>query len=241
MAQRRRLVRALAWIVGAWIVATVATVFALRWVNPPTTAFMMNARIDAVKKGDDSYRRRFEWVDYEHISPYAALAVIAAEDQRFPQHSGFDLKSIGDSIEKHRDGKGLRGASTISQQVAKNLFLWQGQNFVRKGLEAYFTVLIETLWPKQRILEMYLNIAEFGRGVYGVGAASRNYFGQSAGRLTPSESALLAAVLPSPRRFSVRSPSRYVQQRQNWILWQMQALGGRSYLFALESSEHKRR
>ena len=129
----------------------------------------------------------------------------------------------------------LRGASTISQQVAKNLFLWKDPSFVRKGFEAYFTILIETLWPKQRILEMYLNIAEFGRGIYGVGAASRYFFGKPAARLTPSEGALLAAVLPNPRRLSVHSPSAYVRQRQDWILWQMRALGGRSYLLAFES------
>ncbi len=238
MAERslgRRITRFLLWIALLWFGATLLTVLALRWLDPPTSAFMMRAQIDALAHGDRKYRTRYEWVDYSRISPNAAIAVIAAEDQRFAEHVGFDLKSIDESIRQHRHGKRLRGASTISQQVAKNLFLWKNPSFVRKGFEAYFTILIETLWPKQRILEMYLNIAEFGRGTYGVGAASRDYFGKPAAHLTPAEGALLAAVLPNPHRFSVRSPSAYVRQRQNWILWQMRALGGRSYLLAFES------
>jgi monofunctional biosynthetic peptidoglycan transglycosylase len=231
----RRITRFLFWVAILWFGATLLTVLALRWLDPPSSAFMMSARIDALVSGDRKYQTRYEWVDYKRISPNAAIAVIAAEDQRFAEHVGFDLKSIDESIRQHQHGKRLRGASTISQQVAKNLFLWNNPSFVRKGFEAYFTILIETLWPKQRILEMYLNIAEFGRGTYGVGAASRYFYGKSAARLTPAEGALLAAVLPSPRRFSVRSPSAYLRQRQNWILWQMHALGGRSYLLAFES------
>ncbi len=231
----RRITRFLIWVAILWFGATLLTVLALRWLDAPSSAFMMSARIDALVSGDRRYQTRYEWVDYRRISPNAAIAVIAAEDQRFAEHVGFDLKSIDESIRQHQHGKRLRGASTISQQVAKNLFLWNNPSFVRKGFEAYFTILIETLWPKQRILEMYLNIAEFGRGTYGVGAASRYFYGKSAARLTPAEGALLAAVLPSPRRLSVRSPSAYVRQRQNWILWQMRALGGRSYLLAFES------
>jgi monofunctional biosynthetic peptidoglycan transglycosylase len=231
----RRIARLFLWLALLWFGATILTVLALRWIAPPTSAFMMHAHFEALATHDRSYQPRFAWVDYAHISPNVAIAVIAAEDQRFAEHVGFDLKSIDESIRQHQRGKRLRGASTISQQVAKNLFLWKSQSFVRKGIEAYFTILIETLWPKQRILEMYLNIAEFGRGVYGVGVASREFFGQSAARLTPSEGALLAAVLPNPRRFSVRAPSAYVRQRQDWILWQMRALGGRSYLLAFES------
>jgi monofunctional biosynthetic peptidoglycan transglycosylase len=238
MAERslgRRITRLLFWIVMLWFGATVLTVLALRWLDPPTSSFMMQARVEALTSGDRKYRTRYEWVDYTRISPNAAIAVIAAEDQRFAEHVGFDLKSIDESIREHQRGKRLRGASTISQQVAKNLFLWQDPTLIRKGFEAYFTVLIETLWSKQRILEMYLNVAEFGRGTYGVGAASRYFYGKPAARLTPAEGALLAAVLPNPRRFNVRSPSAYVQQRQDWILWQMRALGGRSYLLAFES------
>lgn len=238
MAERslgRRITRFLLWIVLLWLGATLLTVLALRWLDPPTSTFMMSARMDALADGDRKYRTRYEWVDYSRISSNAAIAVIAAEDQRFAEHVGFDLKSIDESVRQHQRGKALRGASTISQQVAKNLFLWKDPSFVRKGFEAYFTILIETLWPKQRILEMYLNIAEFGRGIYGVGAASRYFFGKPAAHLTPSEGALLAAVLPNPRRLSVHSPSAYVRQRQDWILWQMRALGGRSYLLAFET------
>ena len=232
-----RLGRWLVWLVAGWIAVTFALVLILRWVDPPASAFMMNARMTALVTGDRTYRQRHQWVDYANISHYAPLAVIAAEDQRFPVHWGFDLKAIDDSIRAHRDGKRkrLRGASTITQQVAKNLFLWKGKSYVRKGLEAYFTVLLETLWPKQRIIEVYLNVAEFGRGVYGVEAASRYYFGSSSRWLSADRAALLAAVLPNPRRFKVNAPSNYVRERQSWILSQMRGLGGRSYLFAYES------
>ena len=144
--------------------------------------------------------------------------MIAAEDQNFPAHYGFDLKSINDALADRERGRRVRGASTISQQVAKNLFLWPEQSWLRKGLEAYFTVLIETLWPKQRILEVYLNIAEFGRGVFGVGAAAEVYFHKRAARLNVYDAALLAAVLPSPKRMRVNAPSSYVRSRQQWIL-----------------------
>lgn len=233
-----RLGRWLTWLVGGCIAVSVLIVLVLRWVDPPTSAFMLSAHAAAIVAGDRAYKQRYQWVDYQNISRYAPLAVIAAEDQRFPDHWGFDLKSIDDSIREHRNGKGkrLRGASTISQQVAKNLFLWKDQSFVRKGLEAYFTVLIEALWPKQRIIEVYLNVAEFGRGVYGIEAASRHFFGRSARWLSADQSALLAAVLPSPQRFRVNAPSNYVRGRQMWILSQMRGLGGRSYLFAYESA-----
>jgi monofunctional biosynthetic peptidoglycan transglycosylase len=231
-----RLWRWLVWLVTGWIALTVLLVLALRWVDPPVSAFMLNARLSALAAGDRTYRERHQWVDYADISRYAPLAVIAAEDQLFPLHWGFDLKSIDDSLRAHREGKRkrLRGASTITQQLAKNLFLWKGKSFVRKGLEAYFTVLLEGLWPKQRIIEVYLNTAEFGRGVYGVEAASRYFFGASARWLSPERAALLAAVLPNPRRLKVNAPSNYVLQRQSWILSQMRGLG-RAYLFAYES------
>ena len=226
----RRLVRWIAWLVGGWIVVTAISVLILRWVDLPTSAFMLSARTQAALAGDRTFRLRYRWVDYDNISRYAPLAVIAAEDQRFAEHWGFDFKSIDESIREHRNGRGkrLRGASTISQQVAKNLFLWNGKSFVRKGLEAYFTLLVEALWPKQRIIEVYLNIAEFGRGVYGVEAASRHFFRRPAGQLNAEQSALLAAVLPNPQRFKVNAPSRYVRSRQSWILSQMRRLGRRS-------------
>jgi monofunctional glycosyltransferase len=156
--------------------------------------------------------------------------VIAAEDQQFPFHTGFDLKSIRDAVRENAHRKRPRGASTISQQVAKNLFLWNGGGYVRKGLEAWFTVLIELLWPKERILEVYLNVAQFGRGVFGVEAASHTFWRKPAARLSRTEAATLAAVLPNPIRLRADRPSRYVQSRRDWILGQMSGLGGREYL-----------
>jgi len=173
---------------------------------------------------------RYRWVDDASISPQLKVAVIASEDQNFPAHYGFDLKSINDALVDRERGRRVRGASTITQQVAKNLFLWPQQSWLRKGLEAYFTVLIETLWPKQRILEVYLNVAEFGRGVFGVGAAADVYFRKSAARLNAYDAALLAAVLPSPKRMRVNAPSNYVRERQQWILGQMRGLGGTALL-----------
>jgi monofunctional biosynthetic peptidoglycan transglycosylase len=223
-----RCARALLWVILAWLALSIALVVALRWLDPPTSAFMLRERVVA------DARVRHRWVDWSGISAHAKVAVIAAEDQRFPDHAGFDLASINDALEDMERGRRVRGASTISQQVAKNLFLWPGQSWVRKGLEAYFTVLIELLWSKQRILEVYLNVAELGRGVYGVGAASDAFFHKSPARLNASEAALLAAVLPSPKRMRVNAPSRYVRSRQQWIQNQMRALGGSSLLQRLE-------
>jgi monofunctional biosynthetic peptidoglycan transglycosylase len=224
----RRLLRVVLWTLAVWVCLTVGAVATLRWVAPPTSAFMLRARATDVQP----IRQR--WVDWPQISPHAKVAVIASEDQKFPEHHGFDLDSINDALDAAQRGHRVRGASTISQQVAKNLFLWPGQSWIRKGLEAYFTVLIETLWPKQRILEVYLNIAEFGRGVYGVGAASEVFFRKSAARLTPDDAALLAAVLPSPTRMRVNAPSSYVRSRQYWIMGQMRGLGGVTLLKELE-------
>lgn len=160
-----------------------------------------------------------------NIPRHMALAVVAAEDQNFPHHFGFDVDAITRAVEHNEKGRTVRGASTISQQVAKNLFLWSGRSYVRKGLEAGLTVLIELLWPKKRILEVYLNIAEFGDGTYGVNAAARRFFNKPPDRLTAQEAALLAAVLPSPKRSSATHPSAYVRQRAQWIQTQMRQLG----------------
>jgi monofunctional biosynthetic peptidoglycan transglycosylase len=222
-----RSLRAVAWLAFASIVLTAALVLALRWVDPPTSAFILRERLHA----DHPIRHR--WVDWQDISPHAKVAVIAAEDQRFPTHFGFDLDAINRALSERERGR-VRGASTITQQVAKNLFLWPRQSWVRKGLEAYFTMLIEACWPKRRILEVYLNVAEFGRGTFGVGAASEAYFGKPAARLTAQEAALLAAVLPSPKRMRVDAPSSYVRSRQEWILAQMRALGGPAALRSIE-------
>ena len=217
--------KALALLVAASFVLTLA----LRWIRPLATAVTIERRIEALKEGR-SYHPARRWVRWDHISPYAALAVIAAEDQRFAQHHGFDVEAIQKAIDEHDRGRRLRGASTISQQVAKNLFLWSGRSFVRKGLEAYFTVLIELTWPKRRILEVYLNIVEFGDGVFGVEAASQRYFHKPAARLRAEDAALLAAVLPNPLRFRADRPSVYVQERREWILEQMGQLGGSQYI-----------
>jgi monofunctional biosynthetic peptidoglycan transglycosylase len=212
-----------------FLATSILAVLMFRWVPPFTTAVMMEHRVNSwfhlQASGVD-----YKWVSWDRISKLAAIAAIAAEDQNFPNHRGFDFKSIEKAIDAHNRGRRLRGASTISQQVAKNVFLWSGRSYIRKGLEAYFTVLIELLWPKRRILEVYLNVAELGDGIYGVEAASRRYFRKPAAKLTSSEAALLAAVLPNPIRFKVDKPSGYVRARRDWILQQMDQLGGRSYL-----------
>jgi monofunctional biosynthetic peptidoglycan transglycosylase len=210
-------------------------VLLLRWVDPWTSAFMVNARVDSWFDGDPRpLHLRQQWRDYEHISPQLALAVVASEDQRLLEHHGFDFNQIHKALDEADRGGRARGASTISQQVAKNLFLWSGHSWVRKGLEAWYTVLIEALWSKRRILEVYLNIAQFGRGVYGAEAAAQTFFGKPAARLTRAESARLAAVLPNPQRRRVDAPGSYVLQRQQEIEQQMAALGGTYYLRRLE-------
>lgn len=230
----RRILRGALLAVAAWITVTVAVVVALRWIDPPFTAFMLESRVAALVTREPGYEFRQEWRDWNRISKNAGLAVVASEDQMFPDHNGFDFKQIDKALEARERGRRVRGASTISQQVAKNLFLWPGQSWVRKGIEAGVTVLIEFAWSKQRILEVYLNIAEFGRGTYGVQAASRRFFHKDAARLAPSEAALLAAVLPAPKRFKVDAPSGYVRRRQAWIVRQMASLGGTGYVSNLD-------
>ncbi|MBV6418070.1 MAG: Monofunctional biosynthetic peptidoglycan transglycosylase [Steroidobacteraceae bacterium] len=219
-----RIARALLLAAAAFVVVTALAVLALRWVDPWTSAVMLESRLEARQEGLKSYRVRYRWIDASRMSPACARAVVAAEDQLFAEHSGFDFEAIRKAAEHNARSKRVRGASTISQQVAKNLFLWRGRSWVRKGFEVWFTVLIEALWPKERILEVYLNIAEFGRGVYGVEAAARTFWGKSASRLTRAEAATLAAVLPNPRRLRATAPSPYVQRRRDWILRQMSYL-----------------
>ena len=173
-----------------------------------------------------SARVRYTWVPRDQISRRAALAVLAAEDQKFFNHAGFDVESIRKVWKRNGRGHRVRGASTISQQVAKNLWLWPDRSWFRKALEAWFTLWVELLWPKERILEVYLNIAQFGPEVFGAEAASRLYFQKPAAALNAPEAARLAAVLPNPRVFLVRSPSRYTIRRQAWIQRQVGRLGG---------------
>jgi monofunctional biosynthetic peptidoglycan transglycosylase len=229
-----RVGRALLIGIAAWMAITVTAVVAMRWIDPPTTAFMLQDRVAALVTREQGYEFRHEWRDYDQISRNMPLAVVAAEDQQFPLHHGFDFKQIDKALKDRERGRRVRGASTISQQVAKNLFLWPGQSWFRKGLEAGITVLIELAWPKQRILEVYLNVAEFGRGTWGVQAASQRYFHKDASRLNRAEAALLAAVLPAPRRYRVDQPGPYVRKRQAWIQRQMASLGGPAYLANLD-------
>jgi monofunctional biosynthetic peptidoglycan transglycosylase len=230
----RRLLRIVLLLLLGWLLLTSVPVLVLRWLHPLTSAFMLEAAAQAALANQRGYRTDYRWVRLEHISPQAAIAVVASEDQNFPFHAGFDFESIQDAVRASERGKRLRGASTISQQVAKNLFLWPGHSFVRKAFEAYFTVLIEALWPKERILEMYLNVAQFGDGIYGVQAAAERFWGKAALRLTPEEAALLAAVLPNPLRLHAERPSAYVLERRDWILEQMRGLGGAGYLRSVE-------
>jgi monofunctional biosynthetic peptidoglycan transglycosylase len=226
--------RWLLWVglgLAALLVALpVFSILFLRWIPPPTTAIMLQQQVGAWLSREGDPRPQYRWTGWDRISPHARIAVVAAEDQNFPRHSGFDVKAIEDALEEHQNGRRLRGASTISQQVTKNLFLWPGRSFVRKGLEAYVTVLLEALWPKRRILEVYLNTAEMGPGIFGVTTASRLYFDKTPAALTPYEAALLAAVLPNPKRLHADRPSAYVRQRTSWILGQMARLGGEEYL-----------
>jgi monofunctional glycosyltransferase len=226
----RRLLRSLAILALAWLALSWLTVLLLRFVPPWTSAVMLERRVSAVIHGEKDFHLRQHWVPWSRISRWVPLAMVAGEDQKFPYHHGFDFDSIQNAMDAADDGKRLRGASTISQQVAKNLFLWNGRSFVRKGLEAWFTVLIEFTWPKQRILEVYVNIAELGDGIYGVGAASDVYFHTPPAQLGPAQAARLAAVLPSPRRLHADRPSAYVQRRASWIQQQMNQLGGPAYI-----------
>ncbi|PXF31327.1 peptidoglycan transglycosylase [Pokkaliibacter plantistimulans] len=186
---------------------------------------MVERYVQAWMEGDWRYTQDHDWVDWRNISRNMPLAVMASEDQRFPDHHGFDWVQMQKAVEDWQDGDRLRGASTISQQLAKNLFLWAGQNWLRKGLEVPLTFALEAFWSKQRILEVYLNVVEFGDGVYGVEAASLSYFRKHATQLSMSEAARLAAVLPNPKRFIADRPSSYVRQRQRWIEGQMNNLG----------------
>jgi monofunctional biosynthetic peptidoglycan transglycosylase len=218
----------MAWACAGLLVLMLAVILLFRFINPPTSAFML-----AYQLAGSGRVLEQEWVPLADISPWMPLAVVASEDQRFPEHWGVDFTAIRTALMEYRAGDGLRGASTITQQTAKNLFLWNGRSFVRKALEAGLALSIDALWPKKRILEVYLNIAEFGRGVYGVEAASRLYFGIHASQLSPEQAARLAAVLPNPKRLSAAQPSAYVWERVAWIRSQMAQLSGLRYLHGL--------
>lgn len=226
---KRLIVRCLLAVLGLWL----AGILLFSFLPVPFSSVMADRQISAWLNGDFSYVAHSSWVAMDDIAPSMALAVIAAEDQKFPDHWGFDFDAINSALRHNeRNTQQIRGASTLSQQMVKNLFLWDGRSWLRKGLEAGITTGVELVWTKRRILTVYLNIAEFGPGIFGVEAASRHYFNKSASRLTASESALLAAVLPNPIRFRVNAPSGYVIQRQQWILRQMRQIGGEAFLRA---------
>jgi monofunctional biosynthetic peptidoglycan transglycosylase len=202
----------------------VILILIMRWVDPLTSSFIMQRQLSLLMEGSPE-QVKHEWVDAENITPHMKLAVVAAEDQKFPTHFGFDVEAIEKAMEHNKKKKKIRGASTISQQVAKNLFLWPSRSLLRKGLEAYLTAWIEICWPKQRILEVYLNIAQFDDNVFGVASASEQLFKTTPAALSTYQSALLAAVLPNPVRYRAEKPSPFVQRRANWIQGQMSGLG----------------
>jgi len=189
----------------------------LKWLNPPITVTQLSSLLTG-------HGLKRDYVNKKQMSVNAKLAVIASEDQLFPDHNGFDFKSIEKAMKHNQKSKSLRGASTISQQVAKNVFLWQGRSWIRKGLEVYFTFMIELIWGKKRILQVYINVAEMGDGVFGIEAASQKYFNKPALNLSRQEAAMIAACLPNPVRYKVRPPSSYVLYRAGWIMRQMNNL-----------------
>ena len=228
---RRFLVR-LGWGFAGLAGFTLAVVLVFRFVPVPISALMAERKLVSVAQGR-TYEVRHQWVPLEEMAPCLGAAVIAAEDQNFSDHFGFDWQAIEKAVEHNEHSRRKRGASTLTQQTAKNLFLWSSRSWVRKGFEATFTLLLETCWSKRRILEVYLNSVEFGDGVFGVEAASRKYFGKPARNLRASEAALLAAVLPNPIKYRADAPSAYVRGRQEWILGQMRNLGGDQVVKAL--------
>ena len=230
----RRLRRWLVVLAMLFVAITTLQVLALRFIDPPFSAFMAARQFEAATERDWGFRVAYDWRDLDEMAPHLPVALVAAEDQNFASHHGFDFKAIAKARKHNARGRKTRGASTISQQLAKNLFLWSGRSWVRKGVEAWYTLLIETLWPKRRILEVYATVAEFGDGIYGAQAAARSFFRKDAARLSPAEAARLAAVLPSPRRYSAGRPGPYVQRRARSIQRQMRYIGGSGYLRALD-------
>lgn len=227
----RRLTRALVWFAAG----SVLLVLIFRWVPPPGTALMVERKIESWIDGEPIDLQR-DWEPWEKISDDLKVAVIAGEDQKFASHWGFDFVAIQAALAHNERGGTVRGASTLSQQVAKNQFLWSGRSWLRKGLEVWFTALIELIWSKERILEVYLNSAEWDEGVFGAQAAARHHFGVDASKLSRQQASLLAAVLPNPRNWSASRPSTYVARRAGWIRQQMSQLGGDSYLEQLDGA-----
>lgn len=230
---RHPLIRFACYCAILLVLVSILPILTLRWLDPPTSSFMLQRYWQAYDANESEFALHYQWVDWEKISPELKIAVVAAEDQQFPNHIGFDFKSILDAFKARQSGKSSRGASTISQQVIKNLFLWPEPSWFRKGVEAYLTLILEVLWPKQRVLEVYLNIAQWGDNQYGAQAAAERYFAKNAHQLNRQEAALLAAVLPNPTIYRVDNPSDYIRKRQRWIAGQIRGLGGPAYLAGL--------
>lgn len=230
---RRLLLRATACALAGALLVTAAPIALLRHVPPPTSAFMLQSRTADPATGRACREIAYRWAPWRAVSPHLPRAVVVAEDQRFLEHRGFDTKAIGNAVSEFAAGGRMRGASTITQQVAKNLFLWPGRSLVRKALEAWLTVWIELLWPKRRILEVYVNVAQFGPCTFGVEAASRRYFGVGAAELSPLDAARLAAVLPAPGRMRVDDPGPFAAERAFEIEAEMRRGGGPGYLRGL--------
>lgn len=228
--KRKLLAIALLVLLTPIIFATIL-VGALRWIDPITSSIMLQNNIHSVLAGENQFAK-YQWNDWDKISGYIAVAVIASEDQRFLTHYGIDFNEIFNTITSKSDR--LRGASTITQQVAKNLFLWPERSYLRKGLEAGLAILIEIFWSKQRILEVYLNIAQMGDNLFGIGAASAFYYQKTPAKLNRHEAARIVSVLPNPARYSVLQPSELIVKRQQWILKQMTQLGGKALLDKIE-------
>ena len=207
-----------------FLMVSVLWVLAYRFINPPITLLMVVRNIERKADGK-SFKTEKKWVDFENISTHMKRAAVAAEDQLFLKHKGFDLKAIEKAYDSNSKGKKIKGGSTISQQTAKNVFLWPGRSWLRKGFEAYFTLLIEILWSKDRIMEVYLNVIEMGDGIYGAEAAAQEYYGKSCTSLSKSQAALIAACFPNPLRWTPAHPTKYIKHRQYLILRNMRRLG----------------
>jgi monofunctional biosynthetic peptidoglycan transglycosylase len=212
-----RLLRGVLWIFIALFASTIVITVAYKFINPPVTPLMIIRVVQQVQKGQPVTLKK-DWTDIEDISPNMTRAVIAAEDNLFMRHNGFDTKAIERAIEHNKQGKKVRGGSTISQQTAKNVFLWPDRSYLRKGLEVYFTFLIETVWGKKRIMEVYLNVIETGNGIYGVEKAAQIYYSRNSKSLTMGQAAMIAALLPSPLKYSATAPGPYMLSRQSQLI-----------------------
>lgn len=230
----RRLIKLLFWLTAF----SVLLVAVFRWVPPPITGLMIERKVESWASGEPIDLQR-SWRPWQTLPDDLKMAVIAAEDQKFADHWGFDIAAIRAAFAHNERGGSLRGASTLSQQVAKNLFLWSGRSWIRKGLEVWFTGWIELLWPKQRILEVYLNSVEWGDGIFGAQAAAQHHFGIGASYLSTAQASQLAAVLPNPREWNAGRPGPHVRQRASWIRQQMRQLGGSHYLNQLRIAEKR--